>query len=491
MSTFKNFTDSRDGTVYPCVLMPDGKWWSAKNLAWAGSGRDYDDNPANRAVYGRYYEYSEALAAIPAGCHFATRDDYNAMHLASTGYDYRGATKMKKAGSIWNTPNGTDDFGFAAIPAGAYGGGNQFGGASFYGLGTICSFLDSSDYQDAVTYYNNDDNIYFQGVFGPVAKYPIRFIVDTFPPDFPKENITSISNVSVKTANRAFESESGLVRTIGSQGKPVLNAKLTWDVLDDELTLFNGWFDPTQSWTHANFPLLGMDVTVQPAGMPSFVENETGTSISLDVAIFPTAQTNVTAEFPTPVSFHYMGAKSGINYEEVQNVVSTSGRVSIREVTGSRGKQFKIAWMTTFGGAWQFFQWYIQHLHNGRKQFIGSICGKSGWLWKIATHPEFSIQADMVNISLTIIGRDARRALPVTIVVDGVNTLVHGNFANDARVFFAAPSNYSVEIPLTQNPTSKQITLNKDFLNLLTRGNYRVLVVSEDYVSEWKDWSLA
>jgi len=135
------FTDERDGQVYRTVKMPDGKIWMAQNLNFETEEGSwwYDNDPANGSKYGRLYTWAAAKAAVPKGWHLPSCAEWDNMCKAIGGMDVAG--KKLKSTSGWNdyidwddeededvedsmhNGNGTDDYGFSALP-----GGSRFGG---------------------------------------------------------------------------------------------------------------------------------------------------------------------------------------------------------------------------------------------------------------------------------------------------------------------------------------------------------------------------
>ena len=124
-STFK---DDRDGKSYKSVKIGE-QTWMAENLNYRGSEPDtlgscYDNNPANCTTYGRLYGRTEAKeAACPSGWHLPDTTEWNTL-IKTVGGSSTAGTKLKsKCG--WNdyegtSGNGTDDFGFFALPSGYY-----------------------------------------------------------------------------------------------------------------------------------------------------------------------------------------------------------------------------------------------------------------------------------------------------------------------------------------------------------------------------------
>jgi uncharacterized protein (TIGR02145 family) len=165
MPTFKNFTDTRDGKVYKCVLMPDGKWWSAENLAWDGNGYAHTD-PVS---YGRLYTLTEALAACPAGCHIPTLAEWNDTAITS-------ADVVKENSALWTTNTGTDNYGFAVRPAGY-----EFNG-TIGNVGTKASINLNSTSGNYWTLLDiSTGAIALNQGFDPV-RFSARFIVDVLDP---------------------------------------------------------------------------------------------------------------------------------------------------------------------------------------------------------------------------------------------------------------------------------------------------------------------
>ncbi len=155
------FTDNRDGKTYRTVGIGD-KTWMAENLnitlgnSWYVDNentnnnkhglRDWtiarvDNENPNDNKYGRLYDWTTARTACPQGWHLPSREEWGNLAKAVGGkgkYGMRGsASKTLKARSGWaqtngfvqwfffgncrgNNCNGTDDYGFSALPGGVY-----------------------------------------------------------------------------------------------------------------------------------------------------------------------------------------------------------------------------------------------------------------------------------------------------------------------------------------------------------------------------------
>jgi uncharacterized protein (TIGR02145 family) len=141
------FTDPRDGQRYRAVKIGNDIWM-AQNLnyktlyskkSWC-SGNDY----SQCAAFGRLYDWDSAQTACPAGWHLSTDEEWIGLMTAAGGKrasnDKRddpnwnrwvGADKKLKAKSGWGNyngkkGNGTDDYGFSALPGGQRYGGGEF-----------------------------------------------------------------------------------------------------------------------------------------------------------------------------------------------------------------------------------------------------------------------------------------------------------------------------------------------------------------------------
>ena len=116
------FKDSRDGKTYK-TMKADGKTWMAENLNFAEKGSACPENKdENCAKYGRLYDWATANKACPAGWHLANNDDWKSLEKHAGGGQTAGK-KLKAAKGWGNTGsgssgNGTDEFGFAALPGG-------------------------------------------------------------------------------------------------------------------------------------------------------------------------------------------------------------------------------------------------------------------------------------------------------------------------------------------------------------------------------------
>jgi len=111
------FTDPRDGKKYRTVKIGN-KIWMAENLNYeTGNSWCYGNNESNNRKYSRLYDWNTAMKACPAGWHLPTNDDWRDLIQAIGGENAAGKKLKSKTG--WNNNgNGTDEFGFSALPGG-------------------------------------------------------------------------------------------------------------------------------------------------------------------------------------------------------------------------------------------------------------------------------------------------------------------------------------------------------------------------------------
>jgi uncharacterized protein (TIGR02145 family) len=99
--------------------------WMKKNLNCNVSGSVcYNNDEANCAKYGRLYNWATAKTVCPSGWHLPSDDEWQEL-VDFAGGDEVAGTKLKAKDS-----NGTDEFGFSALP-----GGGGFSNGNFYDVG--------------------------------------------------------------------------------------------------------------------------------------------------------------------------------------------------------------------------------------------------------------------------------------------------------------------------------------------------------------------
>ncbi len=113
------FIDTRDSVSYPTVVIGT-QTWMAKNLEYepsSGNSWCYNDLPSNCTIYGRLYDWNTALTVCPTGWHLPSDAEWATLENAGGGSSVAG-TKLRASSSLWITNNGTDEWGFSALPGG-------------------------------------------------------------------------------------------------------------------------------------------------------------------------------------------------------------------------------------------------------------------------------------------------------------------------------------------------------------------------------------
>jgi len=110
----ETLTDRRDGQQYRIVKI-GGQMWTAENMNYrTGTSWCYGDNNSNCEKYGRLYDWNTAMTVCPKGWRLPSREEWGNLAAAAGG-----VSKALKSTSGWvGNSNGTDDFGFSALPGG-------------------------------------------------------------------------------------------------------------------------------------------------------------------------------------------------------------------------------------------------------------------------------------------------------------------------------------------------------------------------------------
>jgi len=150
------FIDERDGKEYATVGGIGTQMWMAENMnIEMGNSWCYDNNEANCGKYGRLYDWETAAAVCPTGWHLPDNVELRRLEAASGGIV--GAGGKLKAVSGWsNNGNGTDDYGFSALPGGRRGLDNIFSLAGDDGFWWIATAIDDDLAHTRYMVYNSD-----------------------------------------------------------------------------------------------------------------------------------------------------------------------------------------------------------------------------------------------------------------------------------------------------------------------------------------------
>jgi uncharacterized protein (TIGR02145 family) len=180
--------DPRDGKTYKTVKIGE-QLWMAENLNYEAEGsKCYDNKPANCEKYGRMYNWNAAMKACPTGWHLPSDEEW------TTLTDFVGAptagTKLK-AKSGWNdNGNGTDAYGFSALPGGAASYDDLFETIGYYGLWWSSSELNASYAYVYAIFYNNKGTYYDE--FANSGLFSVRCVFTS------KENASDSTTKNIK-----------------------------------------------------------------------------------------------------------------------------------------------------------------------------------------------------------------------------------------------------------------------------------------------------
>ena len=183
--TYGTMTDKRDNKTYKTVKIGN-QVWMAENLNYADStkmpslkGKSwcYDNKAENCDVTGRLYTWAAAIDSValandadnpqicgygvecrlptvvqgvcPEGWDLPTYDEWQTLFKAVGGSSAAG--KALKSGSGWSgNGNGTDTYGFSALPAGS-----RLSLGYFYDAGSYAYFWSASQNDSSIAYYMN------------------------------------------------------------------------------------------------------------------------------------------------------------------------------------------------------------------------------------------------------------------------------------------------------------------------------------------------
>jgi uncharacterized protein (TIGR02145 family) len=113
----ESFTDKRDGKTYRTVVI-GGKTWMAQNLNYqTGNSWCYKNDNSNCNKYGRLYDWKTAMTACPSGWHLPSNQEWDGL-VDAVGGDAMAGKKLKSTSGWSENGNGTDEYGFSALPGG-------------------------------------------------------------------------------------------------------------------------------------------------------------------------------------------------------------------------------------------------------------------------------------------------------------------------------------------------------------------------------------
>jgi uncharacterized protein (TIGR02145 family) len=151
------------GKTYKTVVI-ENQTWMAENLNFQTSSGSwcYENSADSCAKYGRLYTWSAAKTTCPNGWHLPSNLEWGILVDYAGGENVAGKKLKSTSGWNWNdddnvSGNGTDDFGFSALPGGFRRSGGSFGYAGQYGGWWTATEYDSDDADYRGIRYNGDD----------------------------------------------------------------------------------------------------------------------------------------------------------------------------------------------------------------------------------------------------------------------------------------------------------------------------------------------
>ncbi|GBU20423.1 hypothetical protein R80B4_00301 [Fibrobacteres bacterium R8-0-B4] len=154
------FTDPRDGQKYRTVNI-GGKTWMAQNLNYRTERRSccYNNDYSYCEAYGRLYDWNTAKTACPSGWRLPSREEWVALGgavavrvvVAKGSYvDWGTVNEILKSSSGWNgNGNGTDKYGFTALPGGVRNLDGSFKDAGSFGFWWSATEEDGERFEDS------------------------------------------------------------------------------------------------------------------------------------------------------------------------------------------------------------------------------------------------------------------------------------------------------------------------------------------------------
>ena len=159
--TQETFTDNRDSKTYKIIKIGT-QTWMAENLNYNAIGsKCYNNNSSNCDRYGRLYNWETAKKACPSGWHLPSYVEWNVLIETVGGKLIAG--KELKAKNGWKdnngkTGNGTDEYGFSALPGGYGGSDDSFIGVGYGGNWWSTSELENDSYSAWIRRMGYDDD---------------------------------------------------------------------------------------------------------------------------------------------------------------------------------------------------------------------------------------------------------------------------------------------------------------------------------------------
>jgi uncharacterized protein (TIGR02145 family) len=226
----ERFLDNRDGKTYKYVTIGTQKWM-AENLNYNASGsKCYSNSDANCTKYGRLYTWATAKTVCPSGWYLPSDAEWRTLE----GYVGSNAGTKLKAASGWgasSNSNGTDDYGFSALPGGYGKSDGSFTNAGGYGYWWSSTEYDAdSAYGRGMDY---DDASVFRYNRAKSLLYSVRCVQGSDPAPTPSSSSIAQSSSSSLVISGTFidsrDDKTYKYVTIGTQTWMAENLNLNYE----------------------------------------------------------------------------------------------------------------------------------------------------------------------------------------------------------------------------------------------------------------------
>ncbi len=173
----ENLRTTKDKAGNPIPLIEKKSEWAALEETNTYKAYCFYENDGSYG-YGALYTYAAAMDACPAGWHLPNDEEWMTLesYLKENGHDEITA-KVLKARTGWaEDGNGTDDFGFAALP-----GGFRSDNGNFNSSGVMGYWWSSTETQDIYAwhrYISHRYDVLSRYGMGKSAGYSVRCVKD-------------------------------------------------------------------------------------------------------------------------------------------------------------------------------------------------------------------------------------------------------------------------------------------------------------------------
>ena len=196
-----------DGYTYSLVEIGDQCWFAENlrttvyadgtsipevtgNSAWlqlsSGARCDYDNDASNVATYGRLYNWYavyDSRGLCPSGWHVPTDGEWTELedYITTQGFAGTEGTALKSTTGWSGSGNGTDDFGFSALPGGRRGDYDGYfwnaGWGGYWWSSSTRSMPNGNHLRWGRDLSNNDPDI-FRGSYNASRGFSVRCLRD-------------------------------------------------------------------------------------------------------------------------------------------------------------------------------------------------------------------------------------------------------------------------------------------------------------------------